>query len=34
MYKVTLRGIRVSTVVVEKAISVTYSECMSVALVI
>jgi hypothetical protein len=33
-YNVTLRRVRVTIVAVEKAISITYSECMSIALVI
>jgi hypothetical protein len=31
---ITLRRVRVTTVAMEKAISITYSECVSVALVI
>jgi hypothetical protein len=33
-YNVTLRRVRVTIVAVEKAISITYSDCVSVALVI
>ena len=31
-YNITLRGVRVTIVAVEKAINVTYSECLFVAL--
>jgi hypothetical protein len=34
MYNVTLRCIRVTIVTVEMAISITHSECVSIALVI
>jgi len=33
MYNVTLRRVRVTIVVVEKTMNITYSECVSVALV-
>jgi hypothetical protein len=33
-YNVTLRRVRVTIIAVEKAISIAYSECMSIALVI
>jgi len=32
MYDVTLRGVRVTVVIVEKAMSITYSVCVFVAL--
>jgi hypothetical protein len=34
MYNVTLRRVRITIVAVKKAISITYSECLFVALVI